>query len=785
MGKKRAKDRGRSPKEDSSVDLTGATCTHIRKGTDPSWLRKTSLDESWDACETCEQEREPEDEQDTAGIWICLKCGHRGCGRFSENKHAIKHYETPHSDPHCLVLSLDNWSVWCYICDDTIYYSSTGQLAQLLSNIKKQMLAESRHKTAARKAKEEKATSADTVQEHEVEKVQEKKEELKENKKCVKRNDQETQSSCVPVRGLSNLGNTCFFNAVLQNLSQTWLLRQLLSDFRDEEKSVLITPSPSSELDPLQVRLPRPGSLTLAMCQLLNEIQETKKGVVTPRELFTQVCKKAARFKGFQQQDSQELLRYLLDGMRAEESVRVTAGILTALKSSGKTSEPEQKKLIKEYESNGGTKSFVEHVFGGELTSTVMCTECKTVSVVTEVFLDLSLPVADEAYKKKKGGGGPQKKCESMESGRSVEAPLTNGIEDLLTGTGSKYQQKKAKKQAKKQAKTQRRQQKQGTKLTLDLLTNQSEDASPEAPPPNMDDEPEVEGGADELVSQSEPAEQDQNRETPEGDEEGSEVQNSALNRFISLSEEGTEKQEADEEDKNEENEEAELSKSVRALSISEDQRSKEVGSGAESEPEELGAEPGFVVVNADPKVAFLTLSGRAVPSTSESSVESSLLQFTQVEQLTHTNSLLCVTCSRRSTKGGKKKVYTEAMKQMLISFPPPVLTLHLKRFQQVLDLGPFCSAKCKGVEEGQTQLLYSLYGIVEHSGTMRSGHYTAFVKARPHTPASVGSLNGASGDEVPPKGSWFHISDSSVQSVTEARVQTSQAYLLFYERIS
>lgn len=40
-------------------------------------------------------------------------------------------------------------------------------------------------------------------------------------------------------------------------------------------------------------------------------------------------------------------------------------------------------------------------------------------------------------------------------------------------------------------------------------------------------------------------------------------------------------------------------------------------------------------------------------------------------------------------------------------------------------------------------------------------------------------------GDKAPPKGSWFHISDSSVQPVTEARVQTSQAYLLFYERIS
>lgn len=33
---------------------------------------------------------------------------------------------------------------------------------------------------------------------------------------------------------------------------------------------------------------------------------------------------------------------------------------------------------------------------------------------------------------------------------------------------------------------------------------------------------------------------------------------------------------------------------------------------------------------------------------------------------------------------------------------------------------------------EGQTEILYSLYGIVEHSGTMRSGHYTAYVKVRP-----------------------------------------------------
>lgn len=38
----------------------------------------------------------------------------------------------------------------------------------------------------------------------------------------------------------------------------------------------------------------------------------------------------------------------------------------------------------------------------------------------------------------------------------------------------------------------------------------------------------------------------------------------------------------------------------------------------------------------------------------------------------------LCPFCA------GSKNIYTDASKQMLISSPPPVLTLHLKRFQQV-----------------------------------------------------------------------------------------------------
>ena len=111
--------------------------------------------------------------------------------------------------------------------------------------------------------------------------------------------------------------------------------------------------------------------------------------------------------------------------------------------------------------------------------------------------------------------------------------------------------------------------------------------------------------------------------------------------------------------------------------------------------------------------------------------------------------------------------------------------------------------------------MLYSLYGVVEHSGRLSSGHYTAYVKAR-HQPANgddkllsflqTYSLPHAlrlhdlyeqqckqladSADQsqrtVPTTaaGKWFHISDSNVSETSEASVLRCQAYMLFYERI-
>ncbi|XP_010176235.1 ubiquitin carboxyl-terminal hydrolase 16 isoform X2 [Antrostomus carolinensis] len=821
MGKKRIK--GKTSQSDESLDMLEPVCKHIRKGLEQGHLKKALLNVEWHVCQDCKtdnktQEKSEEEGDESPSIWLCLKCGHRGCGRNSQEQHALKHYTTPRSDPHCLVLSLDNWSVWCYICDNEVSYNTSTRLGQTVDYVRKQVGCDSSgtEKQQEKKEFENKKVEKDSKNE------QEKEVSLKEE------NSHSSANSEVTVKGLSNLGNTCFFNAVMQNLSQTPVLRELLKEAKMPGTTVKIE-SPELSMEPQLIKLDQPGPLTLAMFQFLTEMQETKKGVVTPKELFAQVCKKAIRFKGYQQQDSHELLRYLLDGMRAEEIQRISVGILKALTDSNKQNEEELKKKIKEYEKKKGIQSFVDRIFGGELTSTIMCDECRTVSLVHESFLDLSLPVLDD-QKVKITNERNVKKTKEKES--EDEEDKNNDCyrkqRDEPPGT-SKHLQKKAKKQAKKQAKSQRRQQKlQGKVLHLtdicateqpekDFEYSQESEAEINSETPDTKQEEEssndckdhclnqkdlsIQGNSTEVQSMHENTEKTEqmcveNESLVDFPMEGLDSPVKFVNGLDNLSLK-------DEDDENEQEEE-----------LATDFSKLHLGANAESDKstlDNLQTVPikTCEVSTEDPETAFCTLATREELNSEEGSVHHCLYQFTRNEKLTETNKLLCDVCTQRHYGPKKnikseKYVYTNAKKQMLISLAPPILTLHLKRFQQagfnlrkvnrhikfpeVIDLAPFCTAKCKNVAEGNTKVLYSLYGVVEHSGTMRSGHYTAYAKMRSmNNHLSDLVLQGQSLQALetePVKGQWFHISDTHVQAVSVSKVLSSQAYLLFYERL-
>nr|XP_009931648.1 PREDICTED: ubiquitin carboxyl-terminal hydrolase 16 isoform X2 [Opisthocomus hoazin] len=823
MGKKRIK--GKTAQSDESLDTLEPVCKHIRKGLEQGQLKKALLNVEWHICQDCKadnrtQEKSQEETDGSPSIWLCLKCGHRGCGRNSQEQHALKHYTTPRSDPHCLVLSLDNWSVWCYICDNEVSYNTSTRLGQTVDYVRKQVCTDSprTEKQQDNKEFENKKVEKDSKN------VQEKEVSLKEE------NGHSSTNSEVTVKGLSNLGNTCFFNAVMQNLSQTPVLRELLKEAKMPGTTVKIE-SPELSVEPQLIKLDQPGALTLAMYQFLTEMQETKKGVVTPKELFAQVCKKAIRFKGYQQQDSHELLRYVLDGMRAEEIQQISAGILKALTDSNKQNEEELKKKIKEYEKKKGIRSFVDRIFGGELTSTIMCEECRNVSLVHESFLDLSLPILDDQKVKITNERNIRKKKEKEsedEEDKNNDCYLKE--RDEPPGT-SKHLQKKAKKQAKKQAKSQRRQQKlQGKVLHLadicateesekDVEYNQESEAEINSETPDLKQEEELSNDCKDHcliqkdssipVNSTEVQSMHENTGKPE---QGC-VENESLMdlpvvegldsslKFVNGLDNLSLKDEGDENE-----DEEELATDLSKLHLCADAESDT------SPLDDLQTVPikTCEVLTGDPETAFSTLANRDDLNPEEGSIHHCLYQFTRNEKLTETNKLLCDVCTQRlygpkkNIKSEKKYVYTNASKQMLISLAPPILTLHLKRFQQagfnlrkvnrhvkfpeVIDLAPFCTAKCKNVAEGNTKVLYSLYGVVEHSGTMRSGHYTAYAKMRSmNNRLSDLVLRGQSPQALetePVKGQWFHISDTHVQAVSASKVLSSQAYLLFYERL-
>jgi ubiquitin C-terminal hydrolase len=115
------------------------------------------------------------------------------------------------------------------------------------------------------------------------------------------------------IKGLSNLGNTCFFNSVMQSIVQT---RGMIEHF--------IGPDQMKDFShKLNVTLVHPeGALSGSLRRFMSahwsvgiEINRTH----SPVDFFKEFIKKATHFSGYKQHDAQELLRCVLDALIVEE----------------------------------------------------------------------------------------------------------------------------------------------------------------------------------------------------------------------------------------------------------------------------------------------------------------------------------------------------------------------------------------------------------------------------------------------------------------------------------
>eukprot|EP00842_Homolaphlyctis_polyrhiza_P002880 jgi/Hompol1/3593/HPOL_002590-RA len=128
--------------------------------------------------------------------------------------------------------------------------------------------------------------------------------------------------------GLSNLGNTCFMNVVLQILCHTEPLQQyfvqpLISPMSPNVTSAtLAIPDRAGRVTRQSLAKHREISIWTEFCELVHEMWTTRLQMLTPDSFLESIWKVVPMFRGYQQQDAQEFIRYLIDKMHLELSSR-------------------------------------------------------------------------------------------------------------------------------------------------------------------------------------------------------------------------------------------------------------------------------------------------------------------------------------------------------------------------------------------------------------------------------------------------------------------------------
>uniref|UniRef100_A0A8C6L5H3 Ubiquitin carboxyl-terminal hydrolase 32 n=1 Tax=Nothobranchius furzeri TaxID=105023 RepID=A0A8C6L5H3_NOTFU len=179
--------------------------------------------------------------------------------------------------------------------------------------------------------------------------------------------------------GLSNLGNTCFMNSSIQCVSNT----KPLSDYFLSGKHLYEL----NRTNPIGMR----GHMAKCYGDLVLELWSGTQKNVAPLKLRWTIAKYAPRFNGFQQQDSQELLAFLLDGLH-EDLNRVHEKPYVELKDSD--GRPDWEVASEAWENHlRRNRSIVVDLFHGQLKSQVKCKTCGHISARFDPFNFLSLPL--------------------------------------------------------------------------------------------------------------------------------------------------------------------------------------------------------------------------------------------------------------------------------------------------------------------------------------------------------------------------------------------------------
>ncbi|KAF2100362.1 UCH-domain-containing protein [Rhizodiscina lignyota] len=187
--------------------------------------------------------------------------------------------------------------------------------------------------------------------------------------------------------GLINLGNSCYMNSALQCIRSVEELTQyfLLEKYKKE----LNTNNP----------LGHNGNVARAYAGLLASIYDPSAATsFAPRNFKGVLGRYAPMFSGYGQQDSQELMSFLVDGLHEDLNRIVKKPYIENPESDDKTvHDPDAiKALGQKYQDNHRARndSIAMDLFNGFYKNTMVCPECEKVSITFDPFslLTLQLP---------------------------------------------------------------------------------------------------------------------------------------------------------------------------------------------------------------------------------------------------------------------------------------------------------------------------------------------------------------------------------------------------------
>lgn len=309
-------------------------------------------------CLVCKSDRSP---------WMCVLCGQVHCGRYV-NSHARKHFLN--DNQHFLAICCHSRAPFCYACDDyVINETQSKRILRALEQFNQQKNITSNSKSTSNSPNKRKSSSNND--DHGVSPFS------KNNAKAKR----------IKLAGIRNLGNTCYMNSVLQCLSNIQRFTSSVGDPPSDRLKLLdasgANGSGSHKRKLMQIANvtdnSKPEQLLETLRNTIYLLKKSGKSFIIPESLFTMIGKNP-RFRGYQQQDAHEFLRYVLDRLDKEcstNSINNNHNQNTATKKSNSRSH----------------SSIIGSIFGGILQNEVNCLECGFKSHKQDPFMDLSLDI--------------------------------------------------------------------------------------------------------------------------------------------------------------------------------------------------------------------------------------------------------------------------------------------------------------------------------------------------------------------------------------------------------